>query len=115
MFDPEVLVFFYFLIKILNFKKREKEKDIDWGQKIEDEVFNECNKFGKVEHVFVNEESKDGIVYIRFDSENSAFKAKQALNRRWYAKKLINCEYVKENDYLKKFPELLVEKQQMKK
>lgn len=37
----------------------------NWAQEIRDEVIEECNKFGGVVHIYVDEKSSDGNVYVK--------------------------------------------------
>jgi RNA-binding protein 39 len=36
-----------------------------WVQEIRDEVIDECNKYGGVVHIYVDEKSPDGNVYVK--------------------------------------------------
>ena len=37
----------------------------NWAEEIRDEVIEECNKFGGVVHIYVDEKSPDGNVYVK--------------------------------------------------
>jgi RNA-binding protein 39 len=43
----------------------EASKNPDWAQEIRDEVIDECNKYGGVVHIYVDEKSSDGNVYVK--------------------------------------------------
>ena len=43
----------------------EASRNVDWAQEIRDEVIDECNKFGGVVHIYVDEKSADGNVYVK--------------------------------------------------
>ena len=36
-----------------------------WSQEIRDEVIDECNKYGGVVHIYVDEKSPDGNIYVK--------------------------------------------------
>jgi RNA-binding protein 39 len=76
----------------------------DFEEEIKGDVADECSKFGRIRHIFVDRHSA-GHVYVRFDSANAAKQAHQLLNGRWFAKKLISSEFLADITYLSKFPE----------
>eukprot|EP00761_Pharyngomonas_kirbyi_P011537 gb/GECH01011562.1/.p1 GENE.gb/GECH01011562.1/~~gb/GECH01011562.1/.p1 ORF type:complete len:485 (+),score=119.61 gb/GECH01011562.1/:1-1455(+) len=82
------------------------ETEPDFDQEIKQDVTEECQKFGPVVHAHVDKFNKQGIVYIRFDSNESAQKAREALNGRWFAGKVVQAEYLSETAYRAKFPDL---------
>ena len=49
LFDPDV----------------EASRNPNWVQEIRDDVIDECNRFGGVVHIYVDEKSKDGNVYVK--------------------------------------------------
>ncbi|XP_073011804.1 uncharacterized protein [Typha latifolia] len=71
---------------------------------IEEDVQEECSKFGIVKHIYVDKNSA-GHVYLRFDSINSATNAQQALHGRWFAGKMITATYMLPQNYEAKFPD----------
>ncbi|BGP25795.1 Phosphatidylinositol-3-phosphatase SAC1 [Rhodotorula toruloides] len=63
----------------------EEETERDWDTDLADDVKTECeNKYGKVVDIFVIKESPEGEIYIRFDTTDTAAKAVQGLNNRWF-------------------------------
>lgn len=46
-----------------------------------------------------------GTVYLRFSREDSAAKAFQALDKRFFAGQMIEASYVPLDSYLRRFPE----------
>jgi RNA-binding protein 23/39 len=44
---------------------KEASQNSDWAREIRDEVIEECNKFGGVVHIYVDEKSVDGNVYVK--------------------------------------------------
>jgi len=67
-----------------------------------EEVFMELAKFGEIEEMNISDNIGDhmmGNVYAKFQSEDQAKKAVQALNGRYYAGKVIMCEYSPVTDF----------------
>lgn len=85
MFDPSV----------------ETEPDFDLD--IKEDVQDECSKYGKVKHIFVDKNSA-GFVYLRFDSASSAVNAQRSLHGRWFAGKMITATFMLPQNYEAKFP-----------
>ncbi len=69
------------------------EQNPDYDKEISKDVLDECSKFGKVLHVFVDKNSA-GHVYIKFDNEASARAAHSTMNGRWFAGKQISSEFL---------------------
>jgi len=71
-------------ILIRNMFNPEEETEPNWDKDLTDDVRGECQeKYGKVEAIKVEKESQ-GEVYVKFDSIESAKKAVQGLNSRWF-------------------------------
>jgi len=73
-------------------------------QDIRDDVEEECSKFGKVKHIFVDKSSTQGLVYLRFDSVPGAQQCIKAFNGRWFASRQITADFVADSLYFLKFP-----------
>ncbi|KAE8008798.1 hypothetical protein FH972_005274 [Carpinus fangiana] len=86
MFDPNV----------------ETEPDFDLD--IKEDVQEECSKFGKLKHIFV-EKNSAGFVYLRFEHTQGAVAAQRALHGRWFAGKMITAAFMVPQAYETKFPE----------
>ncbi|KAL6074601.1 RNA-binding protein 39 [Balamuthia mandrillaris] len=71
----------------------------DYDQEIQEDVGEECSKFGKVKHVRVVKDSPEGLVYVKMETVEAAMKAQQALNHRWFAGKMISVDYIVESAY----------------
>jgi len=82
-----------------------EEKDPDFHLDIKEDVEEECTKFGKLKHIFVDKGSQVGHVYLRFTNIDGASKCVDNLNNRWFASKKITAEFVVEATYLLKFPD----------
>lgn len=66
------------------------------------EIFEEFRKFGKIEELQVCEnlgEHLVGNVYIKFEDEEDAEKALQNLNGRYFAGRMLKCEYSPVSDF----------------
>lgn len=70
----------------------ESEESPDWDKEIEEDVREECSKFGEVEHIHLDKCSK-GFVYLKFSEVNEATKAQAVLHGRWFAGRQISAEY----------------------
>jgi len=67
-----------------------------------DEIFEEFNAFGKLEDVQVCENLGDhmvGNVYVKYNDEEFAELALQKLNGRFYAGRMLTCEYSPVTDF----------------
>ncbi|XP_020272879.1 RNA-binding protein 39 isoform X2 [Asparagus officinalis] len=78
------------------------ETEPDFDLDIKEDVQEECQKFGKVKHIFVDKYSA-GHVYLRFESTNSAMEAQRALHGRWFAGKMITATFMLPQSYEAKF------------
>ncbi|XP_038887515.1 RNA-binding protein 39-like isoform X2 [Benincasa hispida] len=71
---------------------------------IRDDVEEECSRFGKLKHIYVDKNSA-GFVYLRFEKSESAMEAQRALNGRWFAGKMIGATFMDIPSYEVKFPD----------
>ncbi|KAL6523733.1 hypothetical protein OROGR_017336 [Orobanche gracilis] len=74
------------------------EFDLDIGEDVEEE----CSKYGRVKHIYVDKNSA-GYVYLRFDSVEAASHAQQAMHKRWFARRLISAIFLQPHEYDAKF------------
>jgi RNA-binding protein 39 len=77
-----------------------KETEPNFHLDIQEDVTEECAKYGKVLQCHVVRDSPSGLVYLKFESTDGATKAIQALNGRWFAGKVISAEFIDENTFL---------------
>jgi RNA-binding protein 39 len=91
-------------IKITNMFDPAGESDPNWQQEIQEDVSDECRKFGSVVHCYVDKESQ-GHVYLKFGSIPAAQNAINALDKRWFAGRQVTAEFVSERLYYGRFPE----------
>ncbi|CAF0737173.1 unnamed protein product [Rotaria sordida] len=76
-----------------------------WTQEIRDEVIEECNKHGGVAHIYVDEKSPDGNVYVKCSTIASAINAVNALHGRFFSGRTVIGNYIPTQSYHKLFPE----------
>ncbi|XP_019057419.1 PREDICTED: RNA-binding protein 39 isoform X2 [Tarenaya hassleriana] len=80
------------------------ETEPDFDLDIKEDVQEECSKFGKLNHIFVDKNSA-GFVYLRFETTQAAMSAQRALHGRWFAGNMITATYMTPQAYEAKFPE----------
>ncbi|XP_040171376.1 RNA-binding protein 39 isoform X1 [Anopheles arabiensis] len=81
------------------------ETNPNWDLEIQDDVIEECNKHGGVQHVYVDKQSPSGNVYVKCPSIATAVLAVNALHGRWFAGRVIGAAYVPLINYYNLFPE----------
>ncbi|KAK4401377.1 RNA-binding protein 39 [Sesamum angolense] len=80
------------------------EAEPDFDLDIKEDVQDECSKFGRLKHIYV-EKNSAGFVYLRFENAESAIAAQRALHGRWFAGKMITATFMLHHDYEAKFPD----------
>ncbi|RDX93788.1 RNA-binding protein 39, partial [Mucuna pruriens] len=68
------------------------ETEPDFDIDIKEDVEEECSKYGRVKHIFVDKKSA-GFVYLRFETVEAASAAQRAMHMRWFARS--NHSYMK--------------------
>lgn len=81
------------------------EREPNWDQEISDDVIDECNKHGGVNHIYVDKASPQGNVYVKCPNIGTAVAAVNALHGRWFAGKVITAAYVPVTNYHNLFPD----------
>ncbi|PFH54443.1 hypothetical protein AMATHDRAFT_72246 [Amanita thiersii Skay4041] len=72
----------------------EEETELNWDKDLREDVKQEIeSKYGKVEAIKVERESQ-GEIYVKFDSIESAKKAVQGLNGRWFGGKQVAATFI---------------------
>ncbi|MBA0706078.1 hypothetical protein Golax_018218 [Gossypium laxum] len=69
------------------------ETEPDFDLDIKEDVEEECSKYGRVKHIYVDKNS-GGCVYLRFDSTEAAGKAQRAMHMRWFAGRSISALFM---------------------
>ncbi|XP_057417519.1 uncharacterized protein LOC130711793 [Lotus japonicus] len=78
------------------------ETEPDFDLDIKEDVEEECSKFGRVKHIYVDKRSA-GFVYLQFDTVEAASAAQRAMHTRWFARRLISAIYMQPQVYEAKF------------
>ncbi|KAK8631788.1 hypothetical protein V6N13_028567 [Hibiscus sabdariffa] len=78
------------------------ETEPDFDLDIKEDVEEECSKYGRVKHIYVDKNSA-GCVYLRFDSTEGAGKAQRAMHMRWFAGRSISALFMQPHDYEARF------------
>ncbi|XP_039009529.1 RNA-binding protein 39-like [Hibiscus syriacus] len=78
------------------------ETEPDFDMEIKEDVEEECSKYGRVKHIYVDKNSA-GCVYLRFDSIGAAGKAQRAMHMRWFAGRSISALFMQPHEYESRF------------
>jgi len=81
-----------------------QETDPDFDLDIREDVREEVSTHGRLLHIYVDKSSKEGRVYLKFESPSVAASAFKALNGRWFAQQRIVAQYLLEKEYSTQFP-----------
>ncbi|XWS62622.1 hypothetical protein CRYUN_Cryun06bG0027000 [Craigia yunnanensis] len=105
------------------------ETEPDFDLDIKEDVKEECSKFGKLKHIYVNRNitswtccyytfvrlgnilvpstclDSAGFVYLRFEDTQGAINAQRSLHGRWFAAKMITATFMVPQTYEAKFPD----------
>jgi RNA-binding protein 39 len=60
------------------------ETSSKWVADVRADVIDECSRYGKVVHVYVDKKDPGGNVYVKCDGVASAIAAVNALHGRWF-------------------------------
>ncbi|XP_058190382.1 uncharacterized protein LOC131307739 isoform X2 [Rhododendron vialii] len=90
------------LLKNMFDPKLETEPDFDLD--IEEDVRDECSKFGALKHIYVDKNTA-GFVYLHFENTQAAIGAQRSLHGRWFAGKMITATFMVPQNYEAKFPD----------
>ncbi|XP_004502883.1 uncharacterized protein [Cicer arietinum] len=78
------------------------ETEPDFDLDIKEDVEEECSKYGRVKHIYVDKKSA-GFVYLMFETVEAAAAAQRAMHMRWFARRLIAAIYMQPQVYEAKF------------
>ncbi|KAB2617306.1 RNA-binding protein 39 [Pyrus ussuriensis x Pyrus communis] len=78
------------------------EGEPDFDVDIKEDVEEECSKYGRVKHIYVDKNSA-GFVYLRFEAVEAAAAAQRAMHLRWFAGRLISALFMQPQVYQAKF------------
>ncbi|XP_057327542.1 RNA-binding protein 39 isoform X2 [Microplitis mediator] len=85
----------------------QNESNPNWAREIRDDVIEECNKHGGVLHVYLDQASPQGNVYVKCPSIATAVAAVNSLHGRWFAGRVITAAYVPLVNYHSLFPDAM--------
>ncbi|KAH0563971.1 RNA-binding protein 39 [Cotesia glomerata] len=85
----------------------QNESNPNWAREIRDDVIEECNKHGGVFHVYLDQASPQGNVYVKCPSIATAVAAVNSLHGRWFAGRVITAAYVPLINYHSLFPDAM--------
>ncbi|CAD6569039.1 MAG: hypothetical protein CYPHOPRED_003032 [Cyphobasidiales sp. Tagirdzhanova-0007] len=81
-------------VQLKNMFNPAEETERDWDTELRDDVKSECEtKYGKVLEIYVEKDSA-GEIYLKFDSIDSATKAVNGLNGRFFGGAQISAAYI---------------------
>jgi RNA-binding protein 23/39 len=92
-------------ILLKNMFDPEEETEPGWEKEVEDEIKQECSKYGEISHIRVDPQSK-GHVYMKFATLGQAHVAVSSLNGRFFAGKCIEGSFVQEGVYRAKWSDV---------
>ncbi|XP_040062619.1 RNA-binding protein 39 isoform X1 [Ixodes scapularis] len=81
------------------------ETNPSWDEEIRRDVMEECRKHGGALHVYVDQASPEGHVYVKCPTIASAVASVNALHGRWFAGRIITAAYVPVMSYHTLFPD----------
>ncbi|XP_019097901.1 PREDICTED: RNA-binding protein 39 isoform X2 [Camelina sativa] len=74
------------------------ETDPEFDLEIREDVKEECSRYGRVSHIYVDKNSA-GFVYLRFETVQGAVAAQNVMHRRWFAQKMITATFMPRDEY----------------
>lgn len=76
-------------------EKEEREYGPGWEQDLEGEVAIECQRFGKILHLAIDEKDKAlGAVYMKYDNTEASTKCLETMNNRFFGGQRVRCHSV---------------------
>ncbi|XP_071810292.1 inner nuclear membrane protein Man1-like isoform X2 [Asterias amurensis] len=91
-------------LKIRNMFDPTLEADGDWHVTIEDAILERCADNEGIVHVAVDRTSREGCVYVKCATPDSAGRAYRALQGSWFDGKLVTVKYLRLDRYHQRFP-----------
>ncbi|XP_064485043.1 inner nuclear membrane protein Man1-like [Ornithodoros turicata] len=92
-------------LKIRNMFDPDVEDEADWSVQIQNAILEKCQGNNGIVHMRVDTSSKEGCVYIKCSSLDSAGQAYRALHGSWFDGNLITVKYLRLERYHERFPE----------
>lgn len=76
-----------------------------WAEDIAEDVEEQCENFGRVSRVYVDEADPNGCVYVAMKDSAGGTATAIALHGRYFAKRKLACGYLTEAQYKAKVPD----------
>ncbi|ETV96004.1 hypothetical protein H310_10659 [Aphanomyces invadans] len=96
-----------FVVKnMFDLYKERRSGNPDWHVEIQQDVVDECSRYGKVVHSFVEKDKEGGLVYICFDALSAAREAAHRLHGRWFNMRQISLRFMPTQEYVGMFPSM---------
>lgn len=89
------------------FDLKEEQTKENWEEEIQDDVIQECLKYGGVVHIYVDPEAPEGNIYVKCPTIAIAMAAMQGLNGRFFAGRQIIASFIPIANYHQRFPDSL--------
>ena len=81
-----------------------KNLEPDWVSNIKRDIVDRCIE-AKILHIAVDQESREGVVYIKTRSTEDAGLVFNYMNGQWYKNQLVTAKYLKVERYHQRFPD----------
>jgi len=91
-------------LKIRHMFDAANEEGDDWVATVVDAILVKC-KDAEILHIVVDQQSREGCVYMKCASPQHAGIAYRALHGSWFDSNLVTVKYIREARYLERFPE----------
>merc|ERR1719193_716414 len=80
------------------------QSQLDWIAMLKNDIISRC-KDARILHIEVDQESQDGVVYIKTMSKEDAAIVFQCMHGQWYKRQLVSAKYLKLERYHQRFPD----------
>ncbi|OQR83934.1 hypothetical protein ACHHYP_14107 [Achlya hypogyna] len=90
---------------MFDLQKEKRSGNADWHIEIQQDVEDECARYGKVLHSYVEKTKEGGLVYICFASLSASREAAHCLHGRWFNCRQISVRFMPPQEYAGMFPE----------
>ncbi|KAI0216329.1 Inner nuclear membrane protein Man1 [Lamellibrachia satsuma] len=92
-------------LKIRNMFDPDIEYGDDWHIYVQDAILEKCSTNHSILHIAVDRNSKEGCVYVKFATPESAGRAFKALHGWWFDGNLVTVKYLRLERYHERFPD----------
>ena len=79
----------------------------NWKQELQEDVMEECLKYGGIVHINIDDRTREGNIHIKCPTIAVAMNAVNGLNGRYFAGKQISATYIPLATYHQSFPEAI--------